>query len=463
MKALTKARSVVGELVPPAGVIRVLSVSNLAKTTAHGIIMSVSVLYFTSAIEISAARVGLALTIGAVVGMLVAVPAGHAADLFGPRNATVLAMVGLGVVACGYAFVGNFFWLTVVACLVLAGESATDASRGALVAGVVPPEERVKAWSYFRSIANIGVTVGAVIGGVGLYFDAKAGYMGLLVLAGVLFMVAGLAYLRVPSVPPVDKKEDGPALVVLRDRPYAVFALLNSLLIMNGPLLTVALPIWIVQRTDAPAALYPAILVVNTLFVVTLQVRVSRGAEEVAGGARSLRRAGLVLAACCVLFAIAGGLPAWAAIIALLAGAVVHVLGEMMHSAGAWSLAYGLAPEQAHGQYQGLFGMSTQLGSTVTPFAATVLIIGLGWPGWLVFGGVMAGAGLLAPAVVRWSQSRHQPADAPAGPTRADPGADDPVPADSVPGPHSASTAARTDGDARATEDADATSAAYRN
>ncbi|WP_306213846.1 MFS transporter [Actinoplanes sp. RD1] len=412
MSVAAKARAAAGELVPPAGVVRILSVSNLAKTVAHGIIMSVSVLYFTTSVGIPASRVGLALTVGALVGMLVAVPAGHAADLLGPRNATVFALVGLGVVACGYAFVGSFTWLVVVASLVLAGEAATDASRGALVAGVVPPEERVRAWSYFRSIANIGVTVGAVAGGVGLWLDSAAGYMVLLVLAGVLFMVAGLMYLRVPSVPPAAPEEkQGPALVVLRDRPYAVFALLNSLLIMNGPLLTVALPIWIAQRTDAPSSLYPAILVINTLFVVTLQVRVSRGAEHVAGGARSLRRAGLVLAACCVLFAVAGGLPAWAAVAVLLAGAVVHVLGEMLHSAGSWSLAYGLAPERAHGQYQGLFGMSTQLGSTVTPFLATVLIIGLGWPGWLVFGAVMAGAGLLAPAVARWSQSRSSAAE----------------------------------------------------
>jgi hypothetical protein len=45
--------------------------------------------------------------------------------------------------------------------------------------------------------------------------------------------------------------------------------------------------------------------------------------------------------------------------------------------------------------------MSTQLGSTITPFAATVLIIGFGWSGWLVFGAVMCAAGLLAPVVVR--------------------------------------------------------------
>jgi MFS family permease len=404
-----RLRRALVELIPPQGVVRVLCVSNLAKTTAHGIIMSISVLFFTGSLGISAAQVGLALTVGAAVGMLVAVPAGHAADLCGPRNATVIAMCLLGAVACGYAFVGNLMWLMIIACLVLAGESATDAARGALVAGVIPPEERVRAWSYFRSIANIGVSVGAVLGGIGLYLDTRATYMTLLVTAGALFVVAGLAYLRVPSVPPVPKPDDGSRLVVLRDRPYAVFAALNSLLVMNGPLLTVALPIWIVQRTAAPASLYPVILLINTLCVVLLQVRVSKGAEHVHGGARALRRAGIVLALCCALFALASDQPAWVAVVILLAGALVHVMGEMLHSVGAWSLAYGLAPEHAQGQYQGLFGMSTQLGSTVTPFAATVLIIGLGRPGWLVFGVVLLAAGLAAPNVARWAQSTNNP------------------------------------------------------
>ncbi|MDS0134541.1 MULTISPECIES: MFS transporter [unclassified Amycolatopsis] len=403
MTAGTRLRAALAELVPPAGVVRVISVSNLAKTTAHGIIMSVSVLYFTGSLGLAAAQVGLALTIGALAGMVVAVPAGHAADLLGPRNATVIALCALGVTACGYAFVGSFAWLTVTACLVLMGESATDASRGTLVAAVVPPEDRVRAWSYFRSIANIGVSAGAVLGGIGLYFDSHTGYVVLLLLAGVLFAVAGLCYLRVPSVDPVAQPADGPRLRVLRDRPYAAFALINAVLIMNGPLLTVALPLWIARRTAAPSSLFSALLVLNTVCVVLLQVRVSKGAEKPDGGAKSLRRAGFVLAITCGLYAFAAGLPVWAAVLVLVSGALAHVLGEMLHSAGAWSLAYGLAPDHAQGQYQGLFGMSTQLGSTVAPFAVTVLIIGGGAPGWLAFGAVMLLAGLAAPAVVRWA------------------------------------------------------------
>ena len=397
------------ELIPPVGVVRVLCVSNLAKTTAHGIIMSVSVLFFTRTVDIPAERVGLALTIGAALGMLASIPAGRTADLLGPRTTTVVFLCLLGVFVCGYAFVTGFVGLLMVAALVLMAESATDAARGALVAGLIPAEERVKAWSYMRSVANLGVSLGAVAGGVGLYFDSRTAYIGLLLAAGVLFAGAGLAYLRVPTVDPVPKQQDGPRWIVLRDKPYAVVALLNAVLVTNNGILIVALPIWISERTQAPPALYSVILVLNTVCVVLLQVRASKGSEQVPGGAKALLRSGVLLAFCCALFALSAGQPDWLAAVILLAGALVHVFGEMLWSAGSWSLSFGLAPDHAQGQYQGLFGMSTQLGSMVTPIAVTTLIIGLGWPGWLIFGVALLAAGIAAPPVAAWAE-RTRPA-----------------------------------------------------
>lgn len=404
--------SFVNDLIPPAGPVRVLCVSNLAKTTAHGILMTVSVLFFTRTVDIPAGQVGLALTLGAAIGMCASIPAGRTADVLGPRNTTVAFMGLLGLFVWGYVMVGGFLALLVVTSLVLMAESATDAARGALIAGLVPQGERVRAWSYLRAVSNIGVSLGAIAGGVALHFDTRSTYVALLVVAGALFVSAALAYLRVPPVPPAEPDDDGPRWIVLRDRPYAAVALVNAVLIMNSGILIVALPIWISQRTDAPATVYSVILLVNTISVVLFQVRASRGSEDVRGGARALRRCGILLAGCCALFALAADRPAWLAVTFLLAGALVHVLGEMLYSAGSWSLAFGLAPDNAQGQYQGLFGMSTQLGTMVTPVAATTLVIGVGWAGWLVFAAVLLAAGLSAIPVSEWAQRTRRPAPA---------------------------------------------------
>jgi MFS family permease len=397
-------------LVPGRGPIRVLAASSLARTIGNGVLISVTVLFFTRSVGLPAQQVGLGMTIAAALGMLASVPAGHAADVLGARKAAVV-FVGLqGLTICGYALVGGFLGFVIACTLVISAQSAGDAARGALVAGVVQGKERVRARAYLRSITNVGISIGAVAGGVALHLDSRTGYVSLLMVCGVLYVVAGAIFLRLPPVPPVEQPDDGPTWVVLRDRPFVAVSLLNAVLVMNGGILTVALPIWIAERTNAPTWVYSGVLILNTVMVVLFQVRASRSSEDVAGGARALQRCGILLAACCLVFALAAGQPPWVAVVVLAVGALVHVLGELLYSAGSWALSYELAPEHAHGQYQGVFGMSTQLGSMVTPVAATTLIIGLGWPGWVVFAAVLLAAGLAAPSVARWAERSRTPA-----------------------------------------------------
>ncbi|MER8235576.1 MFS transporter [Streptomyces sp. NPDC101490] len=398
------------DIIPPPGIVRTLCLSNFAKTAGHGVLMAVSVLFFTRTVGIPAVQVGLALSIGAAMAMAASIPAGRLADILGPRNTTVGFLLLLGVFVGAYAFVESFAALVVVTSLALMAESSTDAARGALIAGLIPQEDRVRAWSYMRAVSNLGVTLGAAAGAVALWFDNRPAYIGLLVAGGVMFLIAGAAYTTVPSVAPVPKESTGPKWVVLRDLPYAAVALLNSVLVMNVAILTVALPIWITGHTNAPKWLYSVILILNTIMVVLFQVRAGKGSEDVRGGARTLRRSGVFLAVCCGFFALAADRPVWVAVAALLAGAAVHVIGEMLYSAGSWSLAFGLAPDHAQGQYQGMFGMSTQLGSMVTPALATLLIVQFGWPAWIIFAALLLGAGLAAPAVASWAERTREPA-----------------------------------------------------
>jgi MFS family permease len=406
--------SFIRELVPPPGIARVLSLSNLAKTVGHGIVLSVIVLYFTRKVGIDEGQVGLALSIGAAVGMLGSVPVGHLADTYGPRPITVGLLWLLGLFSAAYAFVHSFPWLLAVVILAVLAETAAYASRGALIAGLVPQEERVRVLAYMRSVSNLGIGIGAVVGGVALYLDDTAGYLAVLVAGGLCFVVSGCAYLTVPSVPAVPKGQAGPRWEALRDRPYVVMALLNTVLIMHMTILTVALPIWIGTRTAAPSWSYSAVVLLNTVAVMLLQVRVSRDIGSLDSGSRAMLRSGLLLAAGCMVFAAAEGRGAAVAVAVLLVGAVLHVLGEMLQGAGQWSLSFGLAPDRAQGQYQGLFAMSQQLGTVATPAVATLLLTKLGAVGWIVLAVPLVLAGLAVPAVLRWTRRAATAATVPA-------------------------------------------------
>lgn len=175
--------------------------------------------------------------------------AGRAADLLGSRNTTVLLMALQGVSICGCTLVDSTVALAVATVLVLSSESATDAARGTLIAGLFDSTGRVRAWSYLRAVSNFEVSLGAIAGGATLSVDDGAVYRGALVTAGLLVVAASVCYLLVPRVV---EPADGPRWVVLRDRPYAAFVTINAVLMTNAGLLVVALLIWITERTSVP-------------------------------------------------------------------------------------------------------------------------------------------------------------------------------------------------------------------
>jgi hypothetical protein len=142
----------------------------------------------------------------------------------------------------------------------------------------------------------------------------------------------------------------------------------------------VALPLWIAHRTDAPAWLVGALMVLNTVLVVLGQVRASRGSETVPGAAAAIRRSGWLLLVACLVFAVSGH------VVALVVGVIVLTVAEMLHSAGSWGVSFGLAPEDKQGQYLGAFTMGTRIYDTVGPGLVTAMTLGAGPPGWVALG-----------------------------------------------------------------------------
>jgi hypothetical protein len=168
--------------------------------------------------------------------------------------------------------------------------------------------------------------------------------------------------------------------------------------------LTVGLPLWILLRTSAPASLNAVLLVIDTALVFFLQVPLSRGAETPSGAARVLRRSGVLLAACCVVFAVTQRQHAYVAVPLLLAGGVILVLGEINQAAGSFGVAFHLPPPGRQGEYQGIFALGRGLQQSVGPYLVTALTIGLGYAGWLVMAALLLAAGFACVPLTRGAE-----------------------------------------------------------
>lgn len=389
-------------LLPQQGPVRALTYAVLLRTTGRGLFLTVSVIFFLNSVGLSNAEVALGMTIAGVAGLFGGLPAGRLSDVVGPRVVTVACSALCGLLICGYGLVHSFTWFAVVASAVAFAEAADSAARGALIGGIAPADRRVEVRAYLRAVTNVGWSLGGLVAGAALALDTREGYLLMVYGCAACYMGGSLLLLRVPRVAPVPGMASGPKWVVLRDRPYAVLALLNALLVMHGPLLMVGVPMWI-EHIGAPTLMISVIALTNTVLITLLQVRLSRGTSEVPGAARAQRRAGVLLLLSCGLFALAAGQPTWVAVVALSCGGLLHVFGELLQAAGSWGLSYELAPPYALGQYQGLYGTGQQAAGIAGPSLLTAAVIGWGTPGWLAVGAMFLLAGLAVPPVARWA------------------------------------------------------------
>jgi len=144
-------------------------------------------------------------------------------------------------------------------------------------------------------------------------------------------------------------------------------------------------------------------MLVNTIAVILFQVRASKGSGDVKAGARMFARAGYFVAAACLLYAISSGVSKVAACILLVLAMLVHVAGELIGSAGSWSIGFGLANQDHQGQYQGVYSLGWGLGGAVGPSVVTALAIGMGKIGWVILGAIFLTTGVLMRRLVTGS------------------------------------------------------------
>src|SRR5687768_12534152 len=101
-------RGFLRRLVPPTPMSKRLSLQSLLFSTGEGTFLTGSAVFLTQVVGMSAARVGLALTIAAVAEFVLAYPAGRIVDHFGPKRVWALTTVGLSACFLALPFVGSF-------------------------------------------------------------------------------------------------------------------------------------------------------------------------------------------------------------------------------------------------------------------------------------------------------------------------------------------------------------------
>ena len=238
-----------------------------------------------------------------------------------------------------------------------------------MMADIVPPADRVRAFSLNYWAINLGFAVAAILAGL----LASTGYLTLfLVDAATTLVFAVLVYLRVPESHPTlgpglgrpaphlgGGMSAGSMADVLRDRTFMVFMLLTfgfAIVFMQH---MSTLPVQMADDGLKPSE-YGVVISLNAVLIVLVTVPLTRWLQRFPTPA-SLAVSGLFVG-------IGFGATAWAASVPAYAGTVIiWTIGELIGSAIAPAVVADLSPAALRGRYQGALTFTFSLAAMVAP------------------------------------------------------------------------------------------------
>lgn len=130
-----------------------------------GIIYSILSLYMAS-LGLTKSEIGSLFTAGAVAAAISSPVWGTLSDRFGRKRILIFSMALFAAVFLGYAFSSTYFHLILIQIGEGIGWAAMGSTALALVADMVPEENRGKAMGIYNMTWNTGWIVGPSLGGI---------------------------------------------------------------------------------------------------------------------------------------------------------------------------------------------------------------------------------------------------------------------------------------------------------
>ncbi|MFD3722004.1 MDR family MFS transporter [Streptomyces sp. NPDC058674] len=371
-------------------------------------------LYLTMDRGYSASFAGLVVALHGLGGVISSLVAGVMTDRLGRRPTLMAAQVSTALSVALLGFMEQPAAIAAVALLVGMTSNASRPAVQAMMADIVRPEDRVRAFALNYWAINLGFAVSATAAGFIAEYSYLAGFLGE---AALTLVCAVLVYVKLPESRPEKGGAEAAAGAevglgtVLRDGRFMGVVGLSFLIALIFMQSSFGLPL-AMGAAGFSTGDYGMVIAVNGVLIVLLQIPVTRLIEH-----RDPQR---LLVVSALLAGYGFGLTAFGGSLGVIALTVcVWTLAEIINSPTQMGLVVRLSPLHGRGRYQGMYTMSWAVASLVAPLSAGWVIDRFG-AGWLW--GATAALGTVA-ALGYWLLMRTLPPATPPG-SGADAGAE---------------------------------------
>ncbi|MER5888370.1 MFS transporter [Streptomyces sp. NPDC001941] len=329
------------------------------------------VLYLTLERGESATYAGLVVALHGLGGVISSIGAGVMTDRLGRRPTLLIAQTSTAATVALLGFMRDPAAIAGVAFLVGMASNASRPAVQAMMADIVRPEDRVRAFSLNYWAINLGFAVSSALAGFVAEYSYLAGFLGE---AAMTLLCAVLVFVKIPesrperaaAVPGGPKEPEVGLGTVLADRRFMSVVGLSFLIALIFQQGFMGLPA-AMATSGFSSSDYGTVVAVNGVLIVALQIPVTRVIER--RDPRSL----LIVSA--LLAGYGFGLTAFAGSLAVYALTVtVWTLAEIVNAPTQTGLVVRLSPVHGRGRYQGVYSTSWSVAALVAPLMSGTII-----------------------------------------------------------------------------------------
>ena len=384
--------------------VRTLQLGGLVSAFGNGVVIPFVLIYLHNVRGIGLGLAGLILATNGVVSLVAGPVSGPLVDRFGGRRILALSLV---VLAAGYGSLALVHapWQGFAAAVVMGvGNGLFWPAQSTLLAALTPAERRHATFAMQRVMMNLGIGLGALVGGVIATADRPNTFVAVFAIDAASFLVyLAILWLFVPGVLPrpeagsSSSARRGSYRDVLRHGAFMAVVGLNTLFIFAGMSGFELLPVFAKNESGVSETAIGVIFFVNTVVIVLAQLPITKLSEG-HRRMRALALLGLLWAGCWVAVSIVGGSSAGGVTAAILFAVAMGVfgLGECIHGAVQAPLVADLAEPRLLGRYMALSALSWQVGFALGPAIGGFLLERTPTGTWLIWAAMCVLGAVLA-------------------------------------------------------------------
>jgi MFS family permease len=338
-------------------------------------------LYITHKFGVGMAQAGVMLGLFSISGFVGGMIGGALADRFGRRSIVIFGLIFSAISSIAFGVVNEFAVFYVLAVVVGLPSKMAGPAYNAMVADILPEEQRAEGYGMLRVINNLAWVIGPMIGGLLISFSYLYIFIGDAVTSVI---VAGIYFKMMPETKPKQDAGATPEALlesflgyfkVAKDGLFLAFTVVMIICMFPYQQVVSTLSVFLRDTHGIPDSGFGYLVTANALLIVTTQFWVSTKVGK--------RKPLQMLSLGSFFFMI--GLVMYGLVSSytlFLVAMLLITVGEMIVMPVSQAMVAKFAPEHMRGRYMAFFSLSWLLPFTFGPGVGGLILDNYN-PNWL--------------------------------------------------------------------------------